>query len=210
MTSDRRGQLFGHGHGAHDPWPRPWVTAIFASFHRLVISGGARIIDQWALTNEVVSVVNRFFLETCRMTISESGQTKTGLFQSWIRLLFFSPISDWTRLIRDRPTTHTWLYPYDRADFEYQAPSMILFFFGLLVSEIQKFESIATNILRDKSLKTRENQEKVLKTSSWYQEFFHQEKSPKTRSLLAQSRDLTAMVSSYFSEKILVARRFVD
>jgi hypothetical protein len=87
---------------------------------------------------------------------------------------------------------------------------MILFFCGLLVSVIQKFESIATNIQRDKNLKTREKQEKVLKTSSWYQEFFHQEKSLKTRSLLAQSGDLKAMVSTYFSEKILVARRFVD
>jgi hypothetical protein len=34
------------------------------------------------------------------------------------------------------------------------------------------FESIATTVQLEKILETRENQEKVLKTSSWYQEIF--------------------------------------
>ncbi len=54
----------------------------------------------------------------------------------------------------------------------------VLFF---LSQQSKSFESITTSIQLDRILKTRQNQEKVLKTSSWNQEIFSPEEKSKSQ-----------------------------
>ena len=57
-------------------------------------------------------------------------------------------------------------------------------------------QSIANN-WAGRKLNIRRNQEKMLKISSWNQEIFYQEKSPKIRSILVKSGGLASLTISF-------------